>query len=47
VKDFAVVLLRNLQTWIRRILASLGAAKRPVDRVETHIVEFQQLLTTS
>ena len=42
-----ITTLSHLLTWIRRILASLGAAKRPVDRIETHIVEFQQLLTTS
>jgi three-Cys-motif partner protein len=32
-------------TWIRRILASRGAAKRCVDRLGVHVVEFHQFLT--
>src|ERR1039458_5631758 len=33
-------------TWIRRILASREAAKRRVDRLWVHVVEFRPFLTT-
>ena len=39
------VCARLLSTWIRRILASREAAKRCVDRLGVHVVEFHQFLT--
>ena len=37
--------MKTSMTWIRRILASREAAKRCVDRLGVHVVEFHQFLT--